>query len=73
MLTRCAQVLLVLGMLWTPAIAMLLGLEPTLIMAAVLLTTTLAPVVSPFIAEFIAGAAVLYGFAGQLTDLVFGG
>jgi BASS family bile acid:Na+ symporter len=41
-----------------PAIAMLLGLEPTLIMAAVLLTTTLAPVVSPFMAEFIAGAAV---------------
>jgi BASS family bile acid:Na+ symporter len=41
-----------------PAVAMLLGLAPTLIMSAVLVTTTLAPLTSPLLAEFIAGAAV---------------
>ena len=41
-----------------PAIAMLLGLQPTLLMAAVLATTTLAPVLSPLIAELVAGAEV---------------
>jgi bile acid:Na+ symporter, BASS family len=41
-----------------PAVAMLLGIEPTLVMAAVLLTTTLSPLVSPVVAEVVAGAVV---------------
>lgn len=41
-----------------PAVAMLLGLQPTLIVTAVLLTTALAPLTSPLLAEFIAGAVV---------------
>jgi BASS family bile acid:Na+ symporter len=41
-----------------PAVAMLLGLQPTLIITAVLVTTALAPLVSPVLAELIAGAAV---------------
>jgi bile acid:Na+ symporter, BASS family len=41
-----------------PAVAMLLGLQPTLIMAAVLATTVLAPLVSPVIANVVAGAVV---------------
>lgn len=41
-----------------PAIAMLLGLEPTLLLSAVLVTTAAAPVVSPLLIDIIAGAAV---------------
>jgi BASS family bile acid:Na+ symporter len=41
-----------------PAVAMLLGLQPTLIMAAVLGTTMLAPLISPVIANLVAGAVV---------------
>ena len=41
-----------------PAVAMLLGLQPTLIMAAVLGTTMLAPLISPLVANFVAGAVV---------------
>jgi bile acid:Na+ symporter, BASS family len=41
-----------------PAVAMLLGLEPTLLLTAVLLTTALAPLVSPVLIDLIAGAAV---------------
>jgi BASS family bile acid:Na+ symporter len=41
-----------------PAIAMLFGMQPTLIISAVLLTTTMAPLVSPVVAELIAGAVV---------------
>lgn len=41
-----------------PAVAMLFGMQPTLIISAVLLTTTLAPLVSPVLAELIAGAVV---------------
>jgi BASS family bile acid:Na+ symporter len=41
-----------------PAVAILLGLRPALVMAAVLLTTTLSAVVSPLLAELIAGAVV---------------
>jgi bile acid:Na+ symporter, BASS family len=58
-----------------PAIAMLLNLPPTLIMAAVLATTTLAPLISPFLAEFIAGAAVpldLGVLIGRLVLLIGG-
>jgi len=41
-----------------PAVAMLLGLQPTLIISSVLLTTALAPLVSPALAGLIAGAVV---------------
>ena len=41
-----------------PAVAMLFGIEPTLVMAAVLLTTALSPLVSPLVAEVVAGAVV---------------
>ncbi len=41
-----------------PAVAMLLNLQPTLIMVAVLTTTTLSPLISPLLAELIADAAV---------------
>jgi BASS family bile acid:Na+ symporter len=41
-----------------PAVAMLLGLQPTLIMASVLATTVLAPLLSPVIANVVAGAVV---------------
>jgi bile acid:Na+ symporter, BASS family len=58
-----------------PAVAMLLGLKPTLIMAAVLLTTSLAPLVSPVAVEMIAGAAVpldLGVLIGRLVVLIGG-
>jgi BASS family bile acid:Na+ symporter len=41
-----------------PAVAMMLGLEPTLLLTAVLVTTAAAPVVSPVLVELIAGAHV---------------
>jgi BASS family bile acid:Na+ symporter len=41
-----------------PAVAMMFGLEPTLMMVSSLVTTALAPVLSPLLAEFIAGSAV---------------
>ncbi len=41
-----------------PAVAMLLGLEPTLLLTAVLVTTALAPIISPVLVDLIAGAAV---------------
>jgi bile acid:Na+ symporter, BASS family len=41
-----------------PAVAMLLGLEPTLLLSAVLVTTLAAPIVSPILVDFIAGEAV---------------
>jgi bile acid:Na+ symporter, BASS family len=42
----------------SPAVAMMLGLEPTLLLTAVLVTTALAPVLSPFLVDLVAGAAV---------------
>jgi bile acid:Na+ symporter, BASS family len=41
-----------------PAVAMMLGLEPTLLLTAVLVTTAFAPIVSPLVIDIIAGAAV---------------
>ncbi len=41
-----------------PAIAMILGLEPTLVFATVAITTLLAPLVAPFAVEFVAGMSV---------------
>jgi BASS family bile acid:Na+ symporter len=40
------------------AVALMLGLQPTLLITAVLVTTLAAPLVSPLIAEFVAGGAV---------------
>ncbi len=40
------------------AVALMLGLQPTLLITAVLVTTLAAPVVSPLVAEFVAGGAV---------------
>lgn len=40
------------------AVAMLLGLQPTLLLTAVVLVTALSPLLSPLIAEWVAGAAV---------------
>jgi bile acid:Na+ symporter, BASS family len=54
-----------------PAVAMLLGLQPTLIVTAVLLTTGLAPVASPILAELIAGAVVPLDVAVLIRRLVF--
>jgi bile acid:Na+ symporter, BASS family len=42
----------------SPAVAMLLGLAPTMLMAGVLVTTAAAPFFAPFAAELVAGAAV---------------
>jgi BASS family bile acid:Na+ symporter len=54
-----------------PAVAMLLGLQPTLIISAVLVTTALAPLVSPVVAELIAGSAVPLDLAILIRRLVF--
>ncbi|HEX2137802.1 MAG TPA: Na+-dependent transporter [Microvirga sp.] len=53
-----------------PAVAMLLGLEPTLVTAAVLLSTSLSPFVSPFLAEVVAGALVPLDLAVLIQRLV---
>jgi bile acid:Na+ symporter, BASS family len=42
----------------SPAVAMILGLDPTLLMATVLLTTALAPLLAPPLAEWVAGMPV---------------
>jgi BASS family bile acid:Na+ symporter len=54
-----------------PAVAMLLGFPATLVTAAVLLTTTLAPLVSPLLAEVIAGAVVPLDLGILVRRLVF--
>jgi BASS family bile acid:Na+ symporter len=54
-----------------PAIAMLLGLQPTLIMAAVLATTMLAPLVSPLLADLVAGSVVPLDLAVLIRRLLF--
>ena len=45
-------------MLSGPAVAVLLGLEPTLLLSATVITTVMAPLVSPILADRIAGAGV---------------
>ncbi len=54
----------------SPAVAMLLGVEPALILATVLLTTLAAPVLSPTIAGIVAGAAVPLDLTILITRLV---
>ena len=53
-----------------PAVAMPLGLNPTLVTAAVLVTTTLSPLVSPFLADLVAGAVVPLDMRVLITRLV---
>jgi BASS family bile acid:Na+ symporter len=53
-----------------PAVAMLLGIEPTLIMSAVLLTTTLSPLASPVLADLVAGSIVPLDLSVLIQRLV---
>lgn len=58
-----------------PAIALLLGLEPTLLLSAVILCTALSPLTAPFLIELIAGQAVPLDsliLAGRLSGLIVG-
>jgi BASS family bile acid:Na+ symporter len=41
-----------------PAVAALIGIEPSLLLSATVITTVLAPAVSPVLADLVAGAAV---------------
>ena len=41
-----------------PAVAALLGIEPSLLLSATVITTMLAPIVSPLLADLVAGSAV---------------
>lgn len=42
----------------SPAVAILYGFEPSLIIASVIVTTIISPIVAPFLVEALAGAAV---------------
>lgn len=56
----------------SPAVAILYGFEPSLIIAGVILTTVLAPLVAPILVEVLAGGAVpLDRWALSLRLLVF--
>jgi BASS family bile acid:Na+ symporter len=62
-------------MMSAPAVAMLLKVEPTLILAAVLSTTILSPLVSPLVANLVAGAAIplnVFTLTQRLVSLVGG-
>ena len=55
-----------------PAVAAILGIEPSLLLSATVITTVLAPAISPFLADLVAGAAVpLDRFALALRLAVF--
>ena len=54
----------------SPAIAMLLGIEPALIIATVLVVTGLSPILSPLIAGLVAGAAVPMDVPSLVARLV---
>ncbi|NNM71196.1 hypothetical protein [Enterovirga aerilata] len=54
----------------SPAVAMLLGVEPALILATVLLTTVAAPVLSPIVADVVAGGSVPLDLTVLVTRLV---
>lgn len=59
----------------SPAIAMMLGIEPALIIATVVSVTVLSPLVSPVIAGWISGGALpldLLALVGRLITLVGG-
>jgi BASS family bile acid:Na+ symporter len=58
-----------------PAIAILLGLEPTLLLAATVLTTLASPLTAPVVAEWVAGAVVpldAVALAGRLAGFIGG-
>jgi BASS family bile acid:Na+ symporter len=57
-------------MMSAPAIAMLLKVEPTLILAAVLSITVLSPLVSPIVTNLVAGAAVPLDVVALIQRLV---
>src|SRR4051794_226003 len=57
-------------MMSAPAIAMLLRVEPTLILTAVLSLTILSPLASPLVANLVAGAAVPLDAAALIQRLV---
>ena len=54
----------------SPAVAMLLGVEPALILATVLLATVAAPLLSPIVADLVAGGAVPLDLTVLITRLV---
>jgi len=54
----------------SPAIAMLFGVEPALILATVLLATIAAPLLSPVLADLVAGGAVPLDLTILITRLV---
>ena len=58
-------------MMSAPAIAMLLRVEPTLVLASVLSVTLLSPVLSPLIADLVAGAAVPFDAFSLLRRLLW--
>jgi bile acid:Na+ symporter, BASS family len=55
----------------SPAVAMMLGLKPTLLLTTVLLTTAIAPVVSPLLVELVAGASVPLDISILIQRLAF--
>ena len=60
----------------SPAVAILYGFEPSLIIAGVVLNTILAPLVAPFLVEWLAGAAVPLDrlvLMGRLVIFIGGG
>ncbi|MDB5557965.1 MAG: hypothetical protein JWQ36_899 [Enterovirga sp.] len=54
----------------SPAVAMLLGVEPALILATVLIATLAAPLLAPILADFVAGGAVPIDVTILITRLV---
>ena len=58
-------------MMSAPAVAMLLKVEPTLILTAVLSTTILSPLLSPLIANLVAGAAIPLNVLTLIQRLVW--
>ena len=54
----------------SPAVAMLLGIEPALILATVLITTLASPILSPAIADLVAGGVVPLDLTILISRLV---
>ena len=54
----------------SPAIAMLLGIPPTLLMATLFVTTCLSPAISPWLAEFVAAMPVPLDLAVLIRRLL---
>ena len=54
----------------SPAVAILYGFEPSLIIASVILTTVASPIVAPIVVEWLAGAAVPLDRAALMLRLL---